>query len=572
MNILGYLQRLGKSLMLPIATLPVAALLLRLGQPDVFNIPFMSIAGGAIFDNLPLLFALGIAIGLSRDDAGSAALAGAVGFLVLTKGTETLASYAEVSYALQAHLDKLYSVTINDSGLVAKLQTLTIGKSGAFDGSGQPIPGSVIQAIVHIKPDLSFFGGVIAGVVAGHSYNYFSKVMLPDYLAFFGGKRLVPIMTGLICLGLAYFCGLFWPSVQTGINEFSHFVAQSGGIGEFFYGVLNRALIPLGLHHILHSVFWFGFLGECTKVTYEVTSAAGESAQHFICLDPGVVKELVVGAPVVNQDGAIIASSTITEIASGVTRGDLNRFFAGDPQAGVFMAWAYPIFMFGLPSAAVAMYCAAPKKNRAKVAGLLFSVAFTSFLTGITEPIEFLFLFLAPFLFVIHALLTGLAVVVVNHYHVLHGFGFSAGAIDYVLNWGLATNPARLIPIGFVFGTLYFVIFYVSIRWFNIKTPGREDDEVTSEKSVVNYHQTAVNSDVLLAAIGGVNNIQQIEACITRLRLVVVNAQEVSETLAKRAGAMGVVKLNQHSVQIVVGTNAQAVADDLKRIIASNQS
>lgn len=319
MNAFSYLQRLGKALRLPIATLPVAAILLRLGQPDVFNIPFIASAGGGIFDSLPLLFALGIAIGLAKDNAGAAALAGAVGFLVLTKAT----------------------------------------------------------AVINASINMSFFAGIIAGVVAGHCYNRFSNTKLPDFLAFFAGKRLVPIMTGLICLFIAWVCGYVWPSVQHGIDTFSLLVSRSGEPGWFIYGVLNRALIPFGLHYILHSVFWFS-LGDCLKVTYDAASAV-----HNICLAPDVVKGLVVGGTVPGIEG-----STITQIATDLTRGDLNRFFAGDPHAGVYMAWAYPIFMGGLPGAALAMYFAAPKARRSAVGGMLLSVALTAFLTGITEPID----------------------------------------------------------------------------------------------------------------------------------------------------------------------------------------
>lgn len=568
MNILGYLQRLGKSLMLPIATLPIAAILLRLGQPDVLNIPFISVAGGSIFENLPLLFALGIAVGLSRDDAGAAALAGAVGYFVLTKGTEVLGNYTEVTYVLANNLDQIHSFIVKDSSVIAKLHALTIGSSAALDAKGEIITGSLIQTVADVKLNLSFFGGVIAGIAAGHSYNAFSTTKLPDYLAFFGGKRLVPIMTGLFCLILAFVCGEVWPHVQSGINAFSQFVSGSGAVGEFVYGVMNRALIPFGLHYILHSVFWFGFLGECTKVTYEVAAVGGvEAIQHFICLDPAVVKNLSLGSLAVDINGAPIVGSTITEIAQAATRGDLNRFFAGDPTAGVYMAWAYPIFMFGLPGAALAMYFAAPKQNRSKVGGLLFSVAFTAFLTGITEPIEFTFLFLAPLLYAVHAILAGVSMVVVNAFGILHGFGFSAGLIDYGLNWGLATKPALLIPIGLAFGVVYFVVFYFSIKIFNIKTPGREDDEKSIQGSESKGGDLELVAENYLKVIGGIENLKSIDACITRLRLTVDDTGIIDEAAAKRLGAAGVIKLNKQSVQIVVGAKAESIADAMKRLV-----
>ncbi len=303
MNILGYLQKLGKALMLPIAVLPVAALLLRLGQPDLLGIPFMAEAGNAVFSNLALLFAMGIAVGLAVDGAGAAAIAGAVGFFIL----------------------KATTATINPD------------------------------------IDMSFFGGIISGIVAGHSYNRFHAVSLPAYLGFFSGKRLVPIMTGLFMLAIGWACGYIWPAIQNGIDAFGHNVADSGPIGQFVYGTLNRGLIPFGLHHVLNSYFWFG-LGEFT--------------------DP------------------------VTQV---VSTGDLKRFFAGDPTAGMFMTGFFPVMMFGLPAAALAMYLTAHKSRRAQVGGVLFSVALTAFLTGITEPLEFMFMFLAPGLYAAHAVLTGVS-------------------------------------------------------------------------------------------------------------------------------------------------------------------
>ncbi|MCW7551251.1 PTS transporter subunit EIIC [Endozoicomonas gorgoniicola] len=245
--------------MLPIATLPVAAILLRVGQPDLLDIAFMAEAGNAVFSHLPLLFAMGIAAGLSEDDAGAAVMAGAIGYFVLTAAAKT----------------------------------------------------------INADIDMSFFGGIIAGIIAGHSYNKFHRVQLPQYLAFFGGKRLVPIMTGLIALAASVIAGFVWPAIQSGINAFASSVADSGYIGLFVYGVLNRGLIPVGLHHVVNSIFWFG-LGE-------YTNAAGE-----------------------------------------IVNGDLPRFFAGDPTAGAFMAGFYPVMMFGLPAAALAMYLAAPREESRK--------------------------------------------------------------------------------------------------------------------------------------------------------------------------------------------------------------
>ena len=452
MNVFGYMQKLGKAIMLPIATLPIAAILLRIGQPDLLNIPFIAQAGEAIFSHLPLLFALGIAIGISVDGAGAAALAGGVGYFVLTAAAKTI------------------DETI----------------------------------------DMSFFGGIIAGIAAGHVYNRFHNQRLPDYLAFFAGSRLVPILTGLLMLALAYVLGYVWPVIQNGIDTFSHFIIESGNVGKFIYATLNRALIPVGLHHVMNSVFFFG--------VGEFTNAAGE-----------------------------------------VVRGDIARFFAGDPTAGTFLVGFYPIMMFGLPAAALAMYMAAPKKNRAAVGGMLLSLALTAALTGVTEPIEFMFMFLAPALYGVHAVLTGLSAVVTNMLGITHGFGFSAGLFDFVLNWGLATKPALLIPVGLSFGAVYFVVFYFSIRAFNLKTPGRDENESEVDQNPVEVRLTKV--------LGGPSNIVELRSCITRVRAIVEDPQLIDDDIAKSAGVKGVIRTaDRKEVQLVIGKVAPEVVLAMQEI------
>lgn len=457
MNALGYLQKLGKALMLPIAVLPVAALLLRLGQPDLLDIPFVASAGQAIFSNLPLLFAMGIAAGLSKDDASASAMAGAVGYFVLTQAAGTINS------------------SIN----------------------------------------MSFFGGIISGIVAGHIYNRLHKAVLPDFLGFFSGKRLVPIVTGLAMLLMAWVFGYVWPSIQLGIDNFGQSVAESGALGQFIYGVLNRALIPFGLHHVLSSYFWFA-LGS-------FTTAAGD-----------------------------------------IVTGDLSRFFAGDPTAGVFMTGFFPIMMFGLPAAALAMYAAAEKEQKPKVAGLLFSVALTAFLTGITEPIEFMFMFMAPVLYGVHAILTGLAMAITAHFGILNGFGFSAGLFDLVLNWGLATKPFELLIVGLGFGGVYFSLFYVCIRSFNLNTPGRGDDQESSPSESLEVAAKPTLAMDYVNALGGFSNLESIDACITRLRLVVVNMSAINEKKLKSLGASGVVRVGEKSLQVILGPQAEMVASEMK--------
>lgn len=396
---------------------------------------------------------MGIAAGLSDDDAGAAVLAGAVGYFVLTAAAQT----------------------------------------------------------INADIDMSFFGGIIAGIIAGHSYNKFHKVQLPQYLAFFGGKRLVPIMTGVIALAVSVVAGFVWPSIQAGINSFATSIADSGSIGQFAYGVLNRGLIPVGLHHVVNTIFWFGF--------GEFTNAAGE-----------------------------------------IVNGDLPRFFAGDPTAGVFMAGFYPIMMFGLPAAALAMYLTSYKENRAKVGGLLLSVALTAFLTGVTEPLEFMFMFLAPGLYAIHAVLTGLSLVITNMFGVLDGFGFSAGAFDMVLNWGLATKPLTLVFIGLAFGVIYFCTFYFAIKAFDLKTPGREDETM---EEVVEVRQSE-RAQRYIELLGGKENLDTVGACMTRLRLTLVDRNKVDESGLKAMGASGVVKLGANNLQVILGPQADLIASEIK--------
>ncbi|MGY0616225.1 N-acetylglucosamine-specific PTS transporter subunit IIBC [Vibrio sp. FJH11] len=515
MNILGYAQKLGKALMLPIATLPVAALLLRLGQGDLLDIPFMAQAGGAIFSQLPLLFGLGIAIGLSKDGQGAAGLAGAVAYFVITATATTI------------------NADIN----------------------------------------MSFFGGIIAGIIAGHSYNAFHATRLPEWLAFFSGKRLVPIMAGLFSLVAGAIAGIVWPSIQGGLDALAHAVSTSGAVGQFVYGTLNRALIPVGLHHVLNSYFWFG-MGTCQEILVTGAQAAGNAlpAVQQLCVDPALAKTLVAGQTHTFEFANSVTpeiTATVKEVTETVKSGDLHRYFGGDKSAGVFMNGFFPVMMFGLPGAALAMYFAAPVEKRHQVGGALFSVAFCSFLTGITEPLEFMFVFLAPALYAMHAVFTGLALVVANMFGTLHGFGFSAGLIDFVLNWGLATKPLILLFIGLGFGALYFFTFTFAIRAFNLKSPGREDDEET----VAAPAGEAKSGDLArqyLKALGGHDNLTSIDACITRLRLTLKDRSIADEAVLKKLGAKGVVKLGENNLQVILGPLAEIVAGEMKAI-SSNE-
>lgn len=456
-SIFGFLQKIGKALMLPVAVLPAAGLLLRLGQPDVFNIPFVAAAGDAIFANLALLFAIGVAIGLADDNNGAAGLAGAVGYFVLTKGV----------------------ATINE------------------------------------KNNMAVLAGIIAGAVAGLLYNKFKNTKLPDFLEFFGGKRFVPIVTAATMIVLAGIFGYIWPSIQAAINGIANWIIGAGAVGVFVFGFLNRLLIPLGLHHILNSFLWFVF-GEYPKA-----------------------------------DGTMAT-------------GDLNRFFAGDPTAGGFMAGFYPIMMFALPAACFAIITMAKKENRTAITGAMLSVAFTSFLTGITEPIEFTFMFLAPILYVFHALLTEASMAVAYILGIKHGFTFSAGAIDYFLNMGLATNGWTLIPVGLIFGVAYYLVFVWAIKAFNLPTPGRIDETEDTTGGATDLREIA---EAYINKLGGADNIDGVDSCITRLRMTLKDTTKVNDKELIQLGASGVLRPNKNNLQVVVGTKAELIADQIKKIL-----
>ncbi|REB08014.1 PTS N-acetyl glucosamine transporter subunit IIABC [Sporosarcina sp. BI001-red] len=457
---MNFIQRIGKSLMFPIATLPAAALLLRLGQEDLFDLPFIAAAGAGIIDNLAIIFAIGIAMGLAHDNSGGSALAGAVGYLVLTNS---------------------------------------------------------MQVVLGEDFTMGVFGGIISGIVAGLLYNRFYNIKLPDFLAFFGGKRFVPIVTSATMTILAGILIFAWPPVQNVIDSIGNWVLNAGALGVGTYGFLNRLLIPTGLHHVINTVVWFDF-------------------------------------------------GSFTDASGTVVKGEINRFLKGDPTAGPFLSGFFPIMMFGLPAACLAMYAAAKKEKKAIVGGMLFSIAFTSFLTGITEPIEFAFMFLSPVLYVVHALLTGASMMISYMFDVHHGFGFSAGAIDYVLNFGLAQNPLLLIPIGLVIGALYFVIFYFLIVKLDLKTPGREDDDdMVEDTAVYSDDIVEVKAYHTIEALGGLDNIQAIDYCTTRLRLTVKNSDVVDEKQLKRYGAMGYMKISKTNVQVVIGTAVEFLAEAMKR-------
>ncbi|MDG4864102.1 PTS transporter subunit EIIC [Streptomyces sp. T-3] len=390
------MQKVGRSLQLPVAVLPAAAILLRLGQDDVFGkdglhwgkvATVFATAGDAVFANLPLLFCVGVAIGYAKKADGSTALAALVGFLV----------YKNVLTAF-------------------------------------PVAGSVTEALPKGTPqDPGVLGGILIGLVSAIVWQRFHKTRLVDWLGFFNGRRLVPIIMAFIgtCFGVLF--GLAWGPVGNALGSFSEWLIGLGSLGSGIYGVFNRGLIPVGMHQFLNTFF-----------QQQVGSFA-------------------------KADGSIV-------------HGEIPRFFAGDPTAGQFMSGFFPIMMFGLPAAALAIaHCAKPHRRKA-VLGMMVSLALTSFITGITEPIEFTFLFIAPALYAVHAVLMGLSMAVTWGLGVHAGFGFSAGAIDYVLGWSLSTKPWLIIPIGLCFAAVYYVVFRFVITKFDLPTPGREpeDDEASS--------------------------------------------------------------------------------------------
>jgi N-acetylglucosamine PTS system EIICBA or EIICB component len=476
--LLAGLQKIGGALMLPIAVLPIAGLLLRLGQPDLLDSASVAAAGQAIFSNLGLLFAIGVAVGLARENHGAAGLASVVAYLVATKGAEVLIAVPPEALA-------------------------------ELTGRARELGAAAYKA--HELEKLNVPVGILSGLMSGALYNRFYKVNLPSYLSFFGGRRFVPIVAGLGGLLLALAFGTQWQHLEQGMDALSRTVLNAGAFGLFAYGVLNRVLIVTGLHHIINNIAWF-LLGDYHGVT-----------------------------------------------------GDLKRFFAGDPDAGVFMAGFFPVMMFGLPAACLAMYhCALPERRRA-VGGLLGSIALTSILTGVTEPIEFTFMFLAPALYAVHALLTGTAFIIMNALHVRLGFGFSAGLFDYLLNFSRATRPLWLLPVGAVYFALYYGLFRLVIVRFDLKTPGR-DREVPVAASAA---APAARPDAWIAALGGPDNLRSVDACTTRLRLAVVSQSAVSVDALKQLGARGLVRPTSEALQVVVGTMADQLAGEIRSALQS---
>jgi len=489
-KLFAVLQKIGKSLMLPVSVLPAAGLLLRFGQPDLLNIPYMAQAGDVIFSNLPMIFAVGVAIGFSGGE-GVAALAATVGQLILEGIIKVASANAAAAMAAKIAAEK-------------GMQLSEFMKTAAY-----------ADVVKNTTINMGVFGGIIIGLIAGYLYNRFHDIKLPQVLGFFGGKRFVPIITSFAALLFAIIGVNIWAPIQNAINVFAQF-ATTSVLGPAFYAAGKRLLIPVGLHHMYYPPFLYQF------------------GQY---------------------------------VSNGVTYfGDSARFFHGDPTAGIFMASEYPILMFGLPGAALAMIAAAKKENRKKVSGMMISAAFVAFLTGITEPIEFSFIFVAPVLFVFHVAAAFAAGIVTSLLKIRLGYTFSASFIDYLLGFKFAGHPMLMWLVGLIFFALYFVVFYFVITKFNIKTPGREDEEETSSE-LINARGSERAARVL-EAIGGSENIDVLDACITRLRLTLKDTSKVDQGKLKALGAAGVLTAG-NSVQAIFGTEAERIKDDMKAIIAN---
>ena len=484
MNVLGYMQKVGKALMVPVATLPAAAILMGVGYwmdptgwgaNSVFA-AFLIKSGGAIIDVMPMLFAIGVAFGLSKDKNGSAALAGFISFTVVT--------------------------TLLSPAVVAQLENIPLDQ--------------VPAAFAKINNQ---FIGIVVGIISAEIYNKYSTVELPKALAFFSGKRLVPILTSIAGMALSFVLLYVWPAIFDALISFGTQLQSMGAVGAGLFGFFNRLMLSVGMHHALYPVFWFDVVG-------------------------------------INDIPNFLGGAQ--SIANGT----------GIPgQTGMYQAGFFPIMMFGLPGAALAMYHCAEKRNKAAVFSIMLAAAMASFFTGITEPLEFSFMFLAPWLYLIHAILTGLSLFIAASMEWRAGFGFSAGLVDFVLSSQnpLAVKWYMLIPQGLVFFVLYYTIFRFAIKKFNFLTPGRGED-MNKDDSVEENITDVTNA--YIEAIGGADNILEVDNCITRLRLTVKDSGLADKDKLKSIGAAGVVPMGKGGLQVIIGLGkVDKVAAEMKVIL-----
>lgn len=507
----GQLQRVGKALMLPVAILPAAGILLALGNAmhneqlvslapwlkhEVFVIlsTIMESAGQVVFDNLPLLFAVGTALGLAGGD-GVAALAALVGYLIMN---------ATIGKVMHISIDQIFSFA---DGAKTLSQANKLPQHALILG----IP--TLQTGV--------FGGIIMGALAAWCYNKFYNITLPQFLGFFAGKRFVPIVTSLVAIVTGVVLAFVWPPIQEGLNDLSNFLLNKNLVlTTFIFGIIERSLIPFGLHHIFYAPFWFEF------------------------------------GSYVNQAGEVV-------------RGDQRIWMAQmkdgvEFTAGAFTTGKYPFMMFGLPAAAYAIYRQARPERKKIVGGLMLSAALTSFLTGITEPLEFSFLFVAPILYVLHVLLAGTSFLVMHLLDVKIGMTFSGGFIDYILygllNWD-RTHALYVIPVGIVYAIIYYFLFTLVIKHMNLKTPGREDEVAETRDTSVER----LPFDVL-DAMGGKDNVKHLDACITRLRVEVLDKAKVDVNALKELGAAGVLEVG-NNMQAIFGPKSDQIKHDMALIM-----
>lgn len=482
----AYMQRMGRSLMLPVAVLPAASLLVGIANWIVgmgvsnAGTTFLMNAGLAILNHLALLFAVGLALGMSKDKDGSAALAGLVAYLV----PQTVLASASVQGLLG--LEKLSDV------------------NPAFS-----------------TMDNNVFIGIIAGLTAAVMYNRFSQVKLPMALSFFSGKRLVPIMSALAMLIISAILLFIWPSVYDVLVAFGKGISRLGFVGAGLYGFFNRLLIPTGLHHALNSVFWFGVAG-------------------------------------INDIGNFLAGQQALDSGQAIVG-----------QTGMYQAGFFPVMMFGLPAGALAIYqCARPEKKK-QTASLMLAAAFASFFTGVTEPLEFSFMFVAWPLYVLHAVFTGISLAVSAFFHWTAGFAFSAGFVDYFLSLKnpVANQPLMLLVQGAVFAVIYYFGFRFAIQKFNLMTPGREETAGEETPDIATGDDKfAILATQIYQALGGKENVRVIDNCTTRLRLQVQDTDKVDQEKIKQTGVPGVKVIDKTNIQVVVGTQVQFVADEMSRL------
>lgn len=558
---LQFLQRIGKAVMLPIAALPIAGILLGVGgallgiaglenAPAIYQplLTFISIPavnavltvmndiGNIIFGNLPILFAVGVAVGLAKKDKGTAALAAVFGFLVMNQ-------------------------------TISSLLALGVTQLGVLTPDNVREYGTYITTNLGIFTlNMSVFGGIITGLVTAALHNRFHTIQMPPALGFFSGSRFVPIITSLVMALVGAVLAFAWPLVQDGIGVIANLVRTSGSIGVFFYGLIERALIPFGLHHVFYTPFWYSSFVEGQVLLNgsvgTFTTIAGANTAYFVQL---------------SNMGALVgaSASTMGTIVNSTT---------------AFMAGKFPFMMFGLPAAAFAMYRAAAPSKKKIVGSLLVSAAVTSFLTGITEPLEFTFLFVAPALYAVHCVLAGLSYMIMGMLKVFIGMTFSGGVIDFALfgllpaGAGVKTNWLFVILVGLAYAVVYYFLFYFLITKFNLKTPGRDENEGETKlftkadfqakngnaneqpATTSGKGEIAEKAPAVLAALGGAENIVSVDACITRLRVEVKDKAKVQKDELKTLGAAGVVEVG-NGIQAIFGAKADGYKNEINSIL-----